>query len=294
MEALINEFLNYLAVEAGLSPNTLAAYRRDLHAFQQHLKSRGISDIRNVTTGAVETYILSLGSSHSNRSIARAISALRTFARFAVEAGRISDTFMQSVPAPKMRTRLPGTLSEEEVATLIEIPTAKGPLEARNRAVMELLYSCGLRVSELTSLECDSVNFNFKYLRCTGKGSKERLVPVGVAAIEALQKYLRSARPQLVKEHSGSALFLTRSGRRLRREDVFRVVEKRTLAAGITKHTSPHVFRHSFATHLLENGADLRVVQEMLGHVNLSTTQIYTHVETKRIQKMHAQFHPRG
>jgi integrase/recombinase XerD len=201
---------------------------------------------------------------------------------------------MKSVPSPKPHPRLPQALSEEEVAQIIEISPASGPLGARNRAILELLYGCGLRVSELCSLSLDSVNFNFKYLRCTGKGSRERLVPVGERALAALREYLDNARSKLLKAASDGVLFLTRSGRRIRREDVFRLVEKQTLAAGVRKHVSPHVLRHSFATHLLENGADLRVVQEMLGHANLSTTQIYTHIEARRIQKLHARFHPRG
>lgn len=294
MEHIIRQFLEYIEVEAGLSHNTIAAYRRDLQAFQSFLASRKIARIRDVTTDAVECYVSRLRDTHCNRSVSRAVSALRAFARFAVESGEIPVSFMQSVPLPKPRLRLPETLTEEEVRQLIETPTGKGALETRNRTIMEFLYGCGLRASELTSLTVDSVNFSFRYLRCTGKGSKERLVPVGGASIRALRDYLSTARPALLNGHPTSALFLTRTGRRMRREDVFRLVEKRTAATGIRKHVSPHVFRHSFATHLLENGADLRVVQEMLGHANLSTTQIYTHVEAKRLKTLHAQFHPRG
>lgn len=294
MEALVVQFLAYLQVEAGLSPNTVEAYRRDLGAFRAWLDSRSVRAISAVTTGTVEQYVSHLRRSHSSRSVSRAISALRTFARFAVDCGAIEASFMQAIPAPKPHPRLPETLTEQEVSSLIETPSAKGPAEMRNRAVMELLYGCGLRVSELTSLDMDSVNFNFKYLRCIGKGSKERLVPVGEKALEALQRYLGLGRPALAKAHSRDALLLTRTGRRMRREDVFRLIRKRALAAGLRKLLSPHVLRHSFATHLLENGADLRVVQEMLGHANLSTTQIYTHVETKRLQKLHSRFHPRG
>ncbi len=294
MENLITQFLNYLQVEAGLSHNTLCAYRNDLKSFRAFLTPLGIVDIRDVTHSTVERYVSRLRESHSNRSVSRAISVLRTFARFAVESRAIPSSFMQCIPAPKPRSRLPEALSEEEVAQIIEVSAGNGALGARNRAVMELLYGCGLRVSELCSLRLDSVNFGFRYLRCMGKGSKERLVPVGGAALEALDRYLQDARPKLANGEAGDALFLTRSGRRIRREDVFRLVEKRALAAGIGRHVSPHVFRHSFATHLLENGADLRVVQEMLGHANLSTTQIYTHVEAKRLQKLHARFHPRG
>ncbi len=294
MEALISQFLAYLHVEAGLSSNTIAAYRRDLGSFRSWLGSNSVRAFRDVNPGTVERYISHLRRSHSSRSVSRAISALRTFARFAVDSGDIETSFMQAIPAPKPHPRLPVTLTEEEVAALIETPSADDPLEARNRAVMELLYGCGLRVSELTSLDTDSVNFNFKYLRCLGKGSKERLVPVGERALEALQRYLELARPALAKARSRDALFLTRSGRRMRREDIFRLIRRRAPAAGLGKVLSPHVLRHSFATHLLENGADLRVVQEMLGHANLSTTQIYTHVETKRLQKLHSRFHPRG
>lgn len=294
MESTIGQFLDYLDVEAGLSPNTIAAYRRDLKAFLSFLTSRKITRIRDVTPGIVESYVSRLRGSHCRRSVSRAVSALRTFARFAVQSGDIPVSFMQSVPALKPQPRLPETLTEEEVRQLIETPTGKGALETRNRAIMELLYGCGLRVSELTSLSTGSVNFNFRYLRCIGKGSKERLVPVGGASLHALQDYLNIARPVLLNGHPTSALFLTRTGRRVRREDVFRLVQKRAMVAGIRKHVSPHVFRHSFATHLLENGADLRVVQELLGHASLSTTQIYTHVEAKRLKKLHAQFHPRG
>jgi integrase/recombinase XerD len=294
VEALIVQFLAYLQVEAGLSANTIAAYRRDLAAFRSWLDSRSVGTISAVTPAMVEQYISHLRRSHSSRSVSRAISALRTFARFAVDSGAIAASFMQAIPAPKPHPRLPVTLTEEEVASLVETPSVRGPAELRNRAVMELLYGCGLRVSELTSLDVDSVNFNFRYLRCLGKGSKERLVPVGGKALEALQRYLGLGRPAFAKACSRDALFLTRSGRRMRREDVFRLIRKRALAAGLRKLLSPHVLRHSFATHLLENGADLRVVQEMLGHANLSTTQIYTHVETKRLQKLHSRYHPRG
>lgn len=291
---VIRQFLDYLRVEAGLSANTISAYTRDLRSFVDFLGRAGTTGIHDINPTKVERYLSELRETHSNRSISRAISALRTFARFAVESGAIEASFMQTIPAPKPRTTLPETLTEQEVERIIEASPVKGNLGVRNRAILEFLYGCGLRVSELCSLDLDSVNFNFHYLRCTGKGSKERLVPVGGAALHAVEEYLRNARPQLEKPHSQQALFVTRTGRRIRREDVFRLVDRHTLDAGVTKHVSPHVLRHSFATHLLENGADLRVVQEMLGHANLSTTQIYTHVESKRLQKLHARYHPRG
>lgn len=299
METLLSDFLSYLSVEAGLSPNTLAAYKHDIGQFLEFLRSLGISNLNSVRGEDVTRFLSHISCGMRESSVNRKVSAIRSFSNFLLREGKISAGFAAALSAPRLRRRLPSVLSVGEVE---EITTVAGkersrrtiPISLRDRAIIELLYSCGLRVSELAHLKLSDLNTNFKFLRCLGKGGKERLLPFGTKALKAVCDYLTFARPRIVRNDFTDALFLSRSGKMMRREDIFRLIKRYAVGAGVAKRVSPHTFRHSFATHLLENGADLRAIQQMLGHSDISTTQIYTHVETKRLKALHSKYHPRA
>ena len=299
METLLSDFLSYLSVEAGLSPNTLAAYKHDIGQFLEFLRSLGISNLNSVRGEDVTRFLSRIACGMRESSVNRKVSAIRSFSNFLLREGKISAGFAAALSAPRLRRRLPSVLSVGEVE---EITTVAGkersrrtiPISLRDRAIIELLYSCGLRVSELAHLKLSDLNTNFKFLRCLGKGGKERLLPFGTKALKAVCDYLTFARPRIVRNDFTDALFLSRSGKMMRREDIFRLIKRYAVGAGVAKRVSPHTFRHSFATHLLENGADLRAIQQMLGHSDISTTQIYTHVETKRLKALHSKYHPRA
>jgi len=275
MHDKIDEFLGYLEIECGLSPNTILAYRRDLASFRGPL-----------TRPAVQDHIAGLMSGGRRRasSVARAAAALRSFLKF---LGR--EDLSRFVMAPKKPRLLPHPLSKGQMENLIEAPDA-ARFPSRDRAILELLYASGLRVSEVSSLKLSDLNLDAAYLRCVGKGSKERVVPIGKPAIEALREYLGAERGDAASEH----VFVSSKGGRLVRESIWRVLQKRKAAAGVKGRVFPHAVRHSFATHLVEGGADLRYVQEMLGHSKISTTQVYTQVDRKRLLAVHRKFHPRG
>jgi integrase/recombinase XerD len=299
VETLLSDFLSYLSVEAGLSPNTLAAYKHDIGQFLEFLRSLGISNLNSVRGEDVTRFLSHISCGMRESSVNRKVSAIRSFSNFLLREGKISAGFAAALSAPRLRRRLPSVLSVGEVE---EITTVAGkersrrtiPISLRDRAIIELLYSCGLRVSELAHLKLSDLNTNFKFLRCLGKGGKERLLPFGTKALKAVCDYLTFARPRIVRNDFTDALFLSRSGKMMRREDIFRLIKRYAVGAGVAKRVSPHTFRHSFATHLLENGADLRAIQQMLGHSDISTTQIYTHVETKRLKALHSKYHPRA
>jgi len=294
MEQYLDLFLNYLVVERGLSRNTLDAYGRDLSRYLDFLDKERIDHFDEVTPLLVLRYLAHLKNAGlSPRSRARTLVSMRMFHKFLLAEKYTEANPTSRVEAPKTFNALPHTLSPGEVERLLASPSGENPLDLRDRAMFEILYATGLRVSELVGLKVGSLQLDVGYLTAFGKRSKERIVPIGEMAIEELRRYMSFGRPALVKEGS-SFLFLNRSGKGLTRQGFWKIIKRRSLEAGIRKNITPHTLRHSFATHLLENGADLRSVQTMLGHVDISTTQIYTHVTRERLRKIHEQYHPRG
>lgn len=288
-------FLAFLSLERGLSKNTLAGYRRDLDQAAEFFAQRGAAGWRQVNGDQASTWIRSLsGRDYTVASLARKLSALRGLARYLVRENVREDDFTALLSSPKPARRMPGTLTEDEIARLLGAVTGGDARALRDRALLELFYSSGLRVSELAGLMLQQVDLEHGFLRVFGKGAKERVVPVGGKAAEALAVYLAAGRPQLVKPRTGSQLFLNKNGAALSRVMLWMIVKKYAKRAGIAKSVKPHALRHSFATHLLTGGADLRAIQEMLGHSSISTTQIYTAVEPQRLVEHHAKYHPRN
>lgn len=290
----LDAFLSYLGLERGLSKNTLAAYGDDLRQAARFLHRRGVSGWRTVTPATATEWIHSLGAGYSAASLARKLTAMRMLARFLVREKSRRNDFTALLAGPKLARKLPATLTEDEVARLIGAANGGDPRSLRDRALLELFYSSGLRVSELASLNLQQVDLDHGFLRVFGKGAKERVVPIGGQARDALATYLASGRPHLVKSRTGSRFFLNHHGGGLSRMGLWLIVQQYAKRAGLTKKVKPHALRHSFATHLLTGGADLRAIQEMLGHASISTTQIYTAVEPQRLLDHHAKFHPRN
>jgi len=285
----------FLDLERGLARNSRENYQRDLDQAAAFLAGKGAADWRTATSAQAGDWIRSLSRKGlSPASLARKLSALRVLARFLVRENRRSDDFTALLAGPRLSRRLPDTLSPAEVERLLKAPSGGGPAALRDRALLELFYSSGLRVSELAGLALQQLDLQQGFLRVFGKGSKERVVPVGKRACEALSAYIESGRPHFVKPRTGSELFLSSRGAALSRVRLWMIVKTYARRAGISKSVKPHLLRHSFATHLLSGGADLRSIQEMLGHASISTTQIYTAVEPQRLLDQHARFHPRN
>jgi integrase/recombinase XerD len=294
MNEHLDNFLNYLTIERGLSNNTLEAYSRDLVRYVDFLTGQRIDRLDRVSPAVILQFMTFLKESGlSPRSRARNLAALRSFYKFMVREKFVLDNPTDQVVSPKSLTPLPKTLSPSDVESLLASPKGEAPLALRDRAMLEILYATGLRVSELVSLKLGDLQLDVGYLTAFGKRSKQRIVPLGEAAVEALLSYLRQGRSSLDKEGS-QYLFLNRSGDGLTRQGFWKIIKRRAIEAGIQKKITPHTMRHSFATHLLENGADLRSVQAMLGHADISTTQIYTHVTRERMRQAYEKHHPRG
>ncbi|HEX9078441.1 MAG TPA: site-specific tyrosine recombinase XerD [Desulfuromonadaceae bacterium] len=295
MNNFLDLFLNYLLVEKGLAGNTLEAYSRDIGHYLNHLEREGRGEIREVRPLDIAAFIAHLKEAGLKpRSRARCLSAIRMFHRFLLLESYCDANPAAIIEAPKAGTRLPSFLTSREVDRLLEAASGEEAIDLRDRAMLELLYATGLRVSELVALKQRDVNMEAGFLLTMGKGEKERLVPIGESARAVVADYCALVRPALDRDGSSPHLFLSRLGRRMTRQAFWNIIKKRAAGAGITKNISPHTLRHSFATHLLENGADLRSVQIMLGHADLSTTQIYTHVTRERLKKLHQEIHPRG
>lgn len=289
---LADQFIDHLRLERGLSDNTVQSYSRDLNRFLGYLDNRKISPLE-ATREHIQQYLGSLRGSLSARSLARNLSSIKMFFRFLIIEGKMENNPSRLVPAPKLPKRLPKTFSLEEVERLLAAPDPSTPAGLRDQAMLELLYATGLRVSELTGLNVSNLNLEAGFIRTFGKGSKERMVPVGEKALESVRRYLHEARPGLLKGRSSSRLFLNARGKPLSRQGFWKIIRKYGILAGIKNEITPHGLRHSFATHLLEGGADLRAVQIMLGHADISTTQIYTHVTGERLRRVHEKYHPR-
>lgn len=294
LDPLVERYLGQLRVEGGLAINTLEAYRRDLSKWQAFLAGQRLRIGDAVTPQQVVGFLSSLHDQRlSATSSARVLSALRGWFRFLLREGRLSVDPMRELSVARRAVRLPKTLTTAEITALLELPAVPTPEDQRDRTMLELMYASGLRVSELVTLTANRLDLSLGCVRVAGKGAKERLVPIGETAKALLEEYCGEVRPALLKRQMSRALFVTRRGGPLTRQAFWTIVKRRSQRAGITKRISPHVLRHSFATHLLEGGADLRAVQAMLGHANIATTQIYTHVERSRLKQVHRQFFPR-
>jgi integrase/recombinase XerD len=295
-DALAESFLLHLSTERRLSVNTLESYGADLRRFVEFLESAGI-DARSFTRGNFLSYLASLREGGlSARSVSRHVSALRSFFRFLVREGRLAASPIAEVRAPKLGRPLPKYLTVSQVSALLAAPDRQRstPEGVRDKAMLTLMYASGLRASEVVTLRLENVDPDAGFLRVFGKGGKERVVPVADAALSALKEYLEEVRPGFLKEKASNALFLSRLGRPITRQTLWNRIRYWALAAGIEERISPHVLRHSFAGHLLAGGADLRAVQAMLGHADIATTQIYTHVTPERLREIHRKHHPRG
>jgi integrase/recombinase XerD len=289
---LVESYIDALWMERGLAANTLAAYRTDLRRFASWLEERDGS-LAAATRADVLEYLASLGASPP-RSIARRLSSLRRFYQHLIRQGRIVDDPCARVDAPRIGRSLPGALTEAEVEALLEAPDLETREGLRDRTMLELLYATGLRVSELVNLVLGQINHQQGVVRVVGKGGKERLVPLGEAALDWLERYLREARPRFTGPGAGDALFPGPRGGAISRQAFWYAIKRYASIAGVARPVSPHTLRHAFATHLLNHGADLRVVQLLLGHSDISTTQIYTHVAKERLKQLHSEHHPRG
>lgn len=290
----IERFLDALWMERGLSANTLAAYRLDLQGFLIWLTAQG-SDLATAQREQILQFLAGrVASGMRPRSTARQLSSLRRFYRWLLAAGVRGDDPSLRVEMPKLGRSLPKSLTENEVECLLAAPDTTTPLGLRNRCMLEVMYASGLRVSELVTLRVDQLNLRQGVLRVIGKGNKERLVPLGEESIGWVERYVQEARPATLEQKSSPILFVTRRGDGMTRHAFWHIIKRLAQQAGISKPLSPHTLRHAFATHLLNHGADLRVVQMLLGHSDISTTQIYTHVARERLKDLHAKHHPRG
>jgi integrase/recombinase XerD len=295
MNQLLDQFLHYLIVEKGLSRNTIEAYSHGLNRFLDHLRKKGAREWAKVSKFEVRAFLLLLKRQGlSTKTVVRNLVAIRTFFKFLIQEGFLEFNPVEGLESPKVAKTLPKILSLKEVEQLLEQPNPQTPLGTRDRAMLELLYATGMRVSELTQLPTHQINLEGGYVLVYGKGSKERIVPLGKEAMKWVDLYLKTAREKLAKGRESPTLFINRSGRGMSRQQFWKTLKAYGQRAGIRKRITPHLLRHSFASHLLERGADLRSVQMMLGHVDISTTQIYTHVTGERLKKVHQRYHPRG
>lgn len=291
----LDTFCDALWLEEGLSPRTLESYRRDLDQFARWLHARRL-DLRTAGAGEVQRFLGERGLKQgvAARSIARQLSALKRYYRWLNRQGLRSDDPTLPIEPPRLPRPLPRSLSEADVEALLAAPDVHTDLGLRDRAMLELLYACGLRVSELVGLTLQAVSLDVGVVKVVGKGAKERLVPMGEVASEWIERYVREARPRLLAGRASDTLFVTRRGKAMTRQMFWHLIKTYAVRAGVRAPLSPHTLRHAFATHLLNHGADLRVIQLLLGHADISSTQIYTHVARERLKQLHAQHHPRG
>ena len=295
-------YSNYLRTEKSLSENTISSYISDLTRFLDHCSvTLRISDLSRITQSSVSSYLNSLSDGKSEesfiytgKSVARIISSLKSFFAFLEEENVVEVSPLENIESPKISRLIPEVLSIEEIEQLLDLPETEDKLGCRDKAMLEIMYACGLRVSEVIDMKLSNLLFDQGIVRVFGKGSKERIVPIGNAAVKAVEKYLKESRGLLRKANSQDYLFLNFRGGKLSRMGVFDIIRKYSLLAGIKKSVHPHTLRHTFATHLLQGGADIRIIQEMLGHSDISTTQIYTHVTRDYLIEVHKTFHPRA
>jgi integrase/recombinase XerD len=295
MDQWLDQFLHYLIVEKGLSKNTIEAYSHGLSRFLNHLREKGVQEVQEISKFHVRGFLLALRKKNlSAKTTVRNLVAIRTFFRFLVQEGILEANPVENLESPKVAKTLPQILTLREIEQILEQPDLQTPLGKRDRAMLEMIYATGMRVSELTQLPTHQVNLEGGYVLLYGKGSKERIVPLGSEAMKWVTLYLKESRGILTKRKESPFLFINRSGKAMSRQRLWKNLKDYARKAGLRKRITPHLFRHSFASHLLERGADLRSVQMMLGHVDISSTQIYTHVTGERLKKIHQRYHPRG
>lgn len=294
MKIWVEQFIHYLAVERGLAENTLISYFGDLQQFLDFLHDKSMDAEESLKTGTMAYLINLKREGRSPATISRRLAAIKSFFRFLAHEKYILTDPTEDLEPPKLLKKLPRVLTVEEMDSLLKVPDISKIPGIRDKAMLELLYATGLRVSELVNLDLDNISLEMGYVRCWGKGAKERIVPFGSIASHYISTYLRSARGKLGKHPLEKAIFINQSGKRLTRQGCWKIIKKYARQAKIKTEITPHTFRHSFATHLLEHGADLRSVQEMLGHADISTTQIYTHLTRKKIKEVYDQTHPRA
>lgn len=297
MELHIKDFTHFLLVEKGLAQNTIVSYERDLKSYTKYLKKvekiTNLQEIQRIHIVHFLTFLKEQGK--SAKTLARHIASIRAFHQFLLRDKAVDDDPTVHLETPKQERSLPKVLNLQEVEQLLEAPKGDNHFGLRDKAMLEVLYATGIRISELIGLNSGDVHITMGFVRCIGKGNKERIIPIGKSAVEAVQKYLDEGRPSFIsKKHRDDALFLNHHGKRMTRQGFWKILKRLASEAGISKELTPHTLRHSFATHLLENGADLRAVQEMLGHADISTTQIYTHVTKTRLKDVYKQYHPRA
>jgi len=294
MNELVDVFLNYLSVERGLSRNTMVSYREDIKAYINFLKGIHINSFSLTKKNDITDFMFSQKDKGlSANSVARRLAAIKAFYRFLVRERILKADPSNLIDSPKLWKKIPQTLSVNEVDALLACPNIRQRQGIRDRAILEALYATGMRVSEAAGLKKDDVNLDVGFLKCIGKGNKERIIPLGRKAISSIKRYIDSSRPLQLKNKASDFLFLNRFGKKISRQSLWKIIKRYAKEARIKKPIRPHILRHSFATHLLERGADLRSVQEMLGHANISTTQIYTHISKERLKAIHRMFHPR-
>ncbi|ETP69660.1 integrase/recombinase XerD [Planococcus glaciei] len=293
----LDDYLHFLRVERQLAPNTLTSYERDLKSYLQYLKEvEQLDSLRKVERVHILNHLRHLKeTTKTPRTVARHISSIRSFHQFLIRERVVDNDPTVHLEMPQMEKKLPNILSIEEVDALMQAPAENKANGLRDRAMLELLYASGMRVSECINLNIEDVNLTMGFVKCYGKGGKERIIPLGKTALAACRTYLENARGELAKpETKTDSLFINQRGKRLTRQGFWKLLKQHAQKAGIQRELTPHTLRHSFATHLIENGADLRAVQEMLGHADISTTQIYTHVSKTRLKDVYSQFHPRA
>jgi integrase/recombinase XerD len=292
---LIDQYLNFLRVEKGLAKNSILSYSTDLAQFSNFCTQKKLESLENFSKKNAVDYIEFLNKRGiSKSSLARKIVSVRNLFKYLVSENLLEDSAFGSIDSPKASKKLPDVLSFEEIESLLAKPDLSTPRGLRDKTILEVMYGSGLRASELIGLKLDSINPNVGFIQAYGKGSKQRIVPLGEAALKSIELYLKDSRPKFLKGRSSDFLFLSKNGRNMSRQNLWELIKKYGLLAGIGKRLTPHTLRHSFATHLLEGGADLRSVQTMLGHSDISTTQIYTHINIKRLREVHKKFHPRA
>jgi integrase/recombinase XerD len=295
LDTLVDQYVNYLVFEKGLSEKTIESYSRDLSKYLDFLKQQGVNDIKQADTPLILKHTIALRESGlGSKSIARHLITLRGFYKFLAQEKILEFDPAKLIDLPKSGFKLPDVLSVPEVNLLLNVPDTDKPLGKRNSAMLELLYAAGLRVSELVNLKFLDVNLEACFVRVLGKGSKERIVPFGLHAKNKIDDYINNSRPLLLKNRISQYLFVARAGKPMTRQGFWKLLKQYVKQAGIQKKVTPHSLRHSFASHLLEGGADLRTVQVMLGHVDISSTQIYTHVARDHLRQIHEKYHPRG
>ncbi|MDW7652175.1 MAG: site-specific tyrosine recombinase XerD [Bacillota bacterium] len=295
MDSTLRDYIHYLSVEKGLAKNTLESYTRDLRTFCEYLQQNGINCFEETARDSIVGYLLSLQQKgKATATLSRNLASIRSFYAYLFQERMIVENPAADLESPKLEKKLPRVLSPQEVDLLLDQPDQLQVTGIRDKAMLEVIYATGIRVSELMSLDMNDINLDAGFLRCNGKGSKERIIPLGSVAIRHVDRYLGDGRPKLIRQNGEAALFVNQHGKRLTRQGFWKILKKYARQASITKEITPHTMRHSFATHLLENGADLRSVQEMLGHADISTTQIYTQVTKRKLRDVYEKTHPRA